>query len=52
MNAWYDIIEEQEDGNESVRSSLQRTKTTATGGHGRFRDSRTIFDGGYGFHYD
>jgi hypothetical protein len=52
MNALYDIIEEHEYGNESVRSSLQRAKTVTTGGRGRSKHSRGIVDGGYGFYYD
>tara|TARA_R100000388_G_scaffold46280_1_gene35055 strand:- start:1 stop:159 length:159 start_codon:yes stop_codon:yes gene_type:complete len=52
MNALYDIIEEHEYGNESVRPSLQRANTATTGGRRRFEYSRGIVDGGYGFYYD
>ena len=52
MNALYDIIEEHDNGNESVRPSLHRTKTTTGGGSRRFSNSRRVLDGGYGFHYE
>tara|TARA_R100001224_G_C3942373_1_gene122785 strand:+ start:138 stop:296 length:159 start_codon:yes stop_codon:yes gene_type:complete len=51
MNALYDTIEEHENGNESVRPSLQRAKTVTARGRRRLSYSPPIFDGGYGFHY-